>query len=158
MPDPNHETFFIGELADRTGVSRDTIRYYESAGVLPPAARLASGYRLYGPDDVERISFVGQAQAIGLTLVEIAETLDIVDKGREPCEHVRGRLSARLEETRERIRQLQILERRLVTTLDHVPGGPSPAGCRCRIIESAEVRVSRPSPDAPRRPSRKGAR
>lgn len=49
MPDPAQDTSFIGELAHRTGVSRDTIRYYESAGVLPPAERTRGGYRCYRP-------------------------------------------------------------------------------------------------------------
>lgn len=158
MPDPKHETFFIGEFADRTGLSRDTIRYYESAGVLPPVDRTPSGYRLYGPDDVERISFVGQAQALGLTLEEIAEILDIVDEGSEPCDHVRARLSARLEETRERIRKLQGLESRLATTLQRIPSDGSTTGCRCRIIESAEHSVLRPTSDAPPQPQHKSGR
>lgn len=138
MPEQNRETFFIGKLAGRTGVSRDTIRYYESAGVLPPAERSESGYRLYGADDVERISFVGQAQTLGLTLEEIAEVLEIVDDGGEPCVHVRGRLAARLEETRDRIGRLRALEHRLVATLRRVDGDSPPSGCRCGIIESAE--------------------
>lgn len=138
MPDPHHESFFIGGLADRTGLSRDTIRYYESTGILPSVDRTPSGYRLYGPDDVERISFVRQAQALGLTLGEIAEILEIVDEGSEPCGHVRGLLSTRLEETRERIRRLRGLESRLMTALRRVPVEASTTGSRCRIIESAE--------------------
>lgn len=138
MSEPDRETFFIGDLAGRTGVSRDTIRYYESAGVLPPAERSESGYRLYGTDDVERISFVGQAQTLGLTLEEIADTLEIVDDGGEPCLHVRKRLAARLEETRHRIRRLRALEHRLVVTLRRVDGDSLPSGCRCGIIESTE--------------------
>lgn len=137
MSRQDHETFLIGELAARAGVSRDAIRYYESAGVLPRAARSDGGYRVYRPEDVERISFVKQAQALGLNLDEIAEIVDIVDDGREPCAHVRRRLSARLEETRDSIRSLQQLERRLVETLSR--RDPTPPGCRCAIIESAEA-------------------
>lgn len=133
----DRETFFIGELAERTGLSRDAIRYYESAGVLPEAERSESGYRLFGDEDVERISFVAQAQTLGLTLEEIGEILEVVEDGREPCVHVRERLSARLAETRDRIRRLRRLERRLVDTLANVDGEPADAGCRCRIIEGA---------------------
>lgn len=139
--------FFIGEIARRTDVSRDTIRYYESVGVLPEAPRTASGYRLYGSDDVKRIQFIGQAQTLGLTLEEIAQVLQIVDRGHEPCVHVREQLRGRLEETRDRIRQLQELERRLERSLapdahDPVRGG----GCHCRIIESTEADPGRPPP------------
>lgn len=133
------ERFFIGELADRTGVSRDTIRYYERLGVLPEAPRARSGYRLYDAAAVDRMRFVAQAQTLGLTLDEIGEVLGLVDQGREPCVHVRDRLRARLEETRERIRELRALEHRLddaLTTAD-AAGRDAADTCRCRIIESA---------------------
>lgn len=134
----NHdESFFIGELAERSGLGRDTIRYYESVGVLPEAPRSRAGYRLYGPEDVERLAFVGQAQTLGLTLEEIGEILGMVDEGREPCVHVRARLEARLEETRRRIWALRKLERRLEATLSRAPGGPTEPECRCRLIETA---------------------
>lgn len=129
------ERFFIGELAERTGLGRDTIRYYESVGVLPEAPRSAAGYRLYGVDDVERLDFVGQAQTLGLTLEEIREVLEIVDEGRAPCVHVRERLSARLEETRRRIRDLRALERRLEASLSRADTVDVDSACRCRIIE-----------------------
>lgn len=134
-----HNRFFIGELAESTGVSRDAIRYYETTGVLPEADRTRSGYRLYAPDDVERIEFIGQAKTLGLTLEEIAEVLSLVDRGREPCVHVRERLRTRLSETREQIESLRTLERRLEAALRRAErnGGREPHGCRCRIIEAA---------------------
>lgn len=132
-------SFFIGELAERTGVSRDAIRYYETEGVLPEAERTRSGYRLYGPDDVERIEFIGQAQALGLTLEEIADVLSLVDRGREPCVHVSERLRAHLDETRSQMEALRVLEHRLETALRRAErdGGTGSEGCRCRIIEAA---------------------
>lgn len=130
------DRFFIGELAERAGLSRDTIRYYESVGVLPDPPRSEGGYRLYGDEDVERLTFVGQAQTLGLTLDEIREILETVDEGRQPCVHVRERLEARLDETRRRIRDLRKLERRLEATLSQTEAAPAEPGCRCRIIES----------------------
>lgn len=129
------ERFYIGELAERTGLGRDTIRYYESMGVLPEPPRSDGGYRLYGAEDVERLAFVGQAQTLGLTLEEIRDILRIVEEGREPCVHVRERLEARLDETRRRIRDLRKLERRLEATLSQAAAVPADSGCRCRIIE-----------------------
>ena len=131
----DNERFFIGGLSERSGVSRDTIRYYEATGVLPEADRSGSGYRMYGPDDVDRIAFVGQAQTLGLSLEEIVEILEIVDDGREPCQHVLGRLSVRLAETRDRIRGLRELERRLEESLSRAGSSIPGSGCRCRIIE-----------------------
>lgn len=131
------ETFFIGELADRTGLGRDAIRYYESIGVLPKAERSDGGYRQYGPEDVDRITFIGQAQTLGLTLEEIREILEIVGAGEEPCVHLRARLESRLQETRERIRDLRRLEGRLEATLSRALPEPSDPACRCRMIEAA---------------------
>ncbi len=131
----DNETFFIGGLSERSGVSRDTIRYYEASGVLPEADRSRSGYRIYGSGDVDRIAFVSQAQTLGLSLEEIVEILNIIDDGGEPCPHVLGLLSARLEEIRERIRGLRELEARLEERLARGESATSGSGCRCRIIE-----------------------
>ncbi len=71
----------IGELAETAGVTTKAIRYYESIGLLDEPERTGSGYRSYGPDDVERLDFVKQAQASGLALAEIKSILDIKDRG-----------------------------------------------------------------------------
>ncbi|MCI0351847.1 MAG: MerR family transcriptional regulator, partial [Acidobacteriales bacterium] len=61
----------IGELAARSGVSIDTVRYYERRKLLPMAPRTAGGFRLFSPDTVERVRFIKQAQDLGLSLDEI---------------------------------------------------------------------------------------
>ena len=65
----------IGELAHRTGVAIDTVRYYERQGLLPQPERQPSGYRRYRGDDVTRLRFVRRAKALGFTLEEIRELL-----------------------------------------------------------------------------------
>ncbi len=65
----------IGELADRVGVNTKTIRYYESIKLLPEPARTPAGYRIYGPDDETRLTFIKTAQHLGLSLDEIREVL-----------------------------------------------------------------------------------
>src|SRR3546814_4886966 len=64
-----------GELAQRAGVSIDTVRYYERQGLLPEPARQASGYRSYVSGDVGRLQFVRRAKALGFTLEEIRDLL-----------------------------------------------------------------------------------
>jgi hypothetical protein len=61
----------IGQLAQATGVSAKTIRYYEQVGVLPMPSRSASGYRQYGRGDVHRLLFVRRARALGLSLATL---------------------------------------------------------------------------------------
>jgi DNA-binding transcriptional MerR regulator len=65
----------IGELASRSGVSRDTIRFYEREALLPKPARTPAGYRLYRPEVLGHLAFIKQAQALGFSLAEIREVL-----------------------------------------------------------------------------------
>jgi len=125
----------IGELADETGVSTKTIRFWESEGLLPEPDRTPSGYRNYTPDAASRLGFIRQAQTAGFTLRQIGQILDISDSGAPPCEHVAGAVSARLSEIDARIvelqdtrSQLQHLARRAETQ--------DPAACEgiCSII------------------------
>jgi DNA-binding transcriptional MerR regulator len=66
-------TFQIGELARRTALSIDAIRFYEHRKLLPPAFRSAGRFRLYTTDDVERLRFVQQLQRLGFSLEEIKQ-------------------------------------------------------------------------------------
>ena len=77
-----------GALAKATGVSPDTIRYYEKIGVLPQASRTQSGYRIYPANAVERVLVVQRALRIGFTLAELAEVLRARDAGGAPCRRV----------------------------------------------------------------------
>ncbi len=70
-------------------VTTKAIRYYESIGVLDEPARTESGYRSYGPEAIERLQFVKQAQSSGLALTEIKSILEIKDRGGQSCEHTR---------------------------------------------------------------------
>lgn len=135
----SRESFFIGELAERSGASRDTIRYYEAEGVLPEPRRSEGGYRIYGDEAVDRLRFVDQAKTLGLTLDQIADVLAMTDEEREPCPHVRRALEERLVETRERIRELGKMEMRLAQALSRTGEKDEVEGpdCRCRIIEHA---------------------
>lgn len=63
----------IGEVARRSGFTIRTLRFYERRGVLKPSARGANGYRLYVEVDLQRLSFIRQAKALGLTLSSIRD-------------------------------------------------------------------------------------
>ena len=88
--------FRIGELATRTGVSIDAVRYYERLKLLPRAGRTAGGFRLFGPESVERVQFIKQAQELGLTLDDIKGLL--ATGGAEECRNVRDLLSKKISE------------------------------------------------------------
>ncbi len=86
----------IGEVARITGFSPKTLRYYEEVGLVEPASRTESGYRLYGEPEVARLQFIKRAKLIGLTLKEIKELANLA------AEHSRGKVLSRLEEVLER--------------------------------------------------------
>ena len=128
----------IGELAKSAGVTPDTVRYYEREGLLAPPPRTPSGYRNYGPEALDDLRFVKKAQAIGLKLTDVREVLEISSGGRQPCEHVRATVSARIAEVETRLRELRALRRTLRETLERLDRAPPPKeGCRCAVIESA---------------------
>lgn len=103
----------IGELASRTGITPKTIRFWESAGLLDDPARTPSGYRDYQPDAIDRLKFIREAQAAGLTLEEIRQVLAISDRGRPPCEHVSELIQQHVADLNQRIRELTETRRRL---------------------------------------------
>jgi MerR family copper efflux transcriptional regulator len=63
----------IGEASAQSGVSSRTIRYYEELGLLPGVRRRSAGRRVYGPDELERLRFIGRLKTLGLSLHEIKE-------------------------------------------------------------------------------------
>lgn len=103
----------IGELADATGVTAKTLRFYEQQGVLPEPARTDGGYRDYPPAAVDRVRFVKDAQAAGFTLAQIGEILTIRDDGQPPCDHVATLVDHRLVEVEQRIQELKAIRRQL---------------------------------------------
>jgi MerR family transcriptional regulator, copper efflux regulator len=99
----------IGELADRAGVPTRTLRFYEQCGILPAPPRTPAGYRFYDETALVRLRFVRAAQALGLSLAEIAEVLRIRDHAGPPCEQVTELLTTHLRALEEQIRELSAL-------------------------------------------------
>jgi DNA-binding transcriptional MerR regulator len=84
----------IGQVAERAGVSVDTVRYYERRGLVTPAHRASSRYRYYRPDAVDRILLARNLQDLGMTLDEIAQALQDHDLHGGTCDSQRWRLEA----------------------------------------------------------------
>jgi DNA-binding transcriptional MerR regulator len=75
----------IGELAEASGMTTKTLRFYEEAGLLPAPERTSGGYRDYDPEVVPRLDFIRRSRAAGLTLAQIRDVLDVRDGGTAPC-------------------------------------------------------------------------
>lgn len=129
----------IGEVAEQAAVTTKTIRYYESIGILPTPDRTTSGYRSYGASTLERLRFIRDAQATGLTLTEIKSILELKGQGERSCEHTRSLLQRQLAEIDVQIERLQSARRELRELMERADR-TDPAGCvdehRCQVIEA----------------------
>lgn len=109
----------IGELAEASGTTAKTLRFYEDQGLLPAAHRTSSGYRDYTPDMLGRLDFIHRGQAAGLTLAKIRQILGIRDSGSPPCGHVSDLLAERLDDLDAQIAQLVELRRTIAELHDN---------------------------------------
>jgi DNA-binding transcriptional MerR regulator len=106
-------TFQIGELAKRTDLTIDAIRFYERRKLLSPASRSTGRVRLYTSDAIERLRFVRRMQALGFSLQEIKELMGVRADRAHACSAVREFLKTKLADVAMRIRELQQLDTEL---------------------------------------------
>ena len=108
------QTFTIGELASRSGLTPDALRYYEKLGIIAAAPRTTGGFRVYTVQVLERLRFIKQAQLHGLTLAEIRELLRLDHRhGANQCREVRALLQRKLADLDVRLNELQEFRRTL---------------------------------------------
>jgi Zn(II)-responsive transcriptional regulator len=101
MEDTVMPTLTIGKMAKMAGVTNDTVRFYERCGLIEPAGRSASNYRLYHAEDAARLRFIKRAKELGFSLNEIKDLLAL---SRDP-HATKADVKARTEEKAEKIRQ-----------------------------------------------------
>lgn len=142
----------IGELAQRTGTTAKTVRYYEEIGLLPEPDRDANDYRDYSEDAVDRVGFIRDAQATGLTLTEIASILDLRSQGESTCHHVIDLLERHMTALDRHIETLGATRKKLAS-LTAQARSLDPADCvdpnRCQTI--SHTRDSDPAVTTPGR-------
>ena len=84
MAESNEAYLQIGEVAERTGVTQRTLRFYEEKGLLRPPSRMDGGFRLYSEEDVKRVEMIRRLQdLLGVTLADIKEMVDAQEMLRE---------------------------------------------------------------------------
>ena len=127
----------IGDVAHQTGLTTTTIRYYEDIGLVPPPARASNGYRDYGPEAVERLRFIRDAQDSGLSLSEVSSILELRGQGESTCHHVIELMERHLADVDLRIERLRA-SRELYAGLIARARRLDPADCtdpdRCQTI------------------------
>lgn len=134
----------IGQLARETGVSVETVRYYQRVGLIVEPAKPRHGYRVYPADSLIRIRFIKRAQQLGFTLQEITELLEL---GNSCCADVRARAEEKRSQIEAQIRDLTSLH----TTLGELIGAckAGSTAVNCPIVESLT------RPDSQRKPKSK---
>jgi len=134
-------TFQIGELARRTALSIDAIRFYERRKLLPPAFRSSARFRIYTTDDIDRLRFVQRMQRLGFSLEEIKKLMGIRADKAHACAAVRQFLKTKLDDVRMKIRELQQLETELTADLgkcNRALKKQRGKTCACPVLEEVE--------------------
>ena len=134
------QVFRIGQVAERTGVSPDTLRYYERMGLLPRVGRTNAGYRQYSESAVEQIRFVRTAFRFGFSLKQMANFLRARESGQPPCKAVRAAGQEILVRVDQQINELKAARRAIQTTLNDWDRRLSrtPAGQAARLLDTLE--------------------
>ncbi len=111
-----------GILAKQSGVNSETIRYYEKIELMPDPVRSEGGHRVYNETHLQRLSFIRRCRELGFTLKEIRGLLDLVDGGDYTCAEVRDRTIVHLDDVRQKIRDLQKMQRTLKIMVSQCDG------------------------------------
>lgn len=117
------------EVAEQADVNVQTVRYYERRGLIPEPPRTSAGYRQYGPDHVARIRFIKRAQELGFTLEEAHELLSLRAAPAADSGDVRRVAVDKIEEVRDKIRDLMRIEAKLEELVAACDGEGSTSDC-----------------------------
>jgi len=128
----------IGDLASSVGIDIQTLRYYESQGLLEEPQRLQNGYRDYPEDAIASLKFIKKAKLVGFTLKEIKELLAIqVTKDEYTCQEVKAFTQVKLDEISKKIKELTHIKSALKRIHTSCCGGPETAA-HCSILSALE--------------------
>lgn len=135
----------IGELGTATGTKVETIRYYEKLGLLAEPGRTSGNYRAYGREHLQRLSFIRRARALGFSLEQVRELLDLADDRTRSCSAVDALARRHLATVDEKVEALESLRRELGKLIDQCSRGTI---SECLIIEALGPTEAPPGPSA----------
>ena len=126
------ERMKIGEVADRTGMTKPAIRYYEEEGLIDePYRSPTSGYRKYEEEVIYRIRFIQNAKELGFTLSEIKQLLSILEDQKEVPKQFARTLSDKREEVKEKIEKLTAIKNLIDDLIQECPEEGTVEDCPC---------------------------
>jgi MerR family mercuric resistance operon transcriptional regulator len=130
----NSRTWLMtGEIAARTGVNLETVRYYERIGLLPRPPRSEGGHRHYGEEQVRYLNFIRRGRELGFTLDEIRALLRLAKERDQSCAEARDLAVGHLKEIRAKIADLRAMEKVLREMVARCADGTLP---ECPLIEA----------------------
>jgi DNA-binding transcriptional MerR regulator len=103
----------IGKVAERTGCSVPTIRFYEEIGLIPKAARTDGGRRIYAEPDVKLLTFIRRCRDFGFPVEQVRTLVDLSTSRDRSCFEARDVAGEHLRNVREKIAEMKELERSL---------------------------------------------
>lgn len=130
----------IGEVARLVDIPAKTLRYYEEVGLVSPASRTPSGYRLYGRRELEQIEFIRRAKLMGLSLAEIRSLVLSAEEGipNRVFQRLDELLEKSLEETERKIEELRAFRESLLEYRENASEAGARGACRCGEREASE--------------------
>lgn len=132
-------TLKISELSNLSGVSVETVRYYERNGLLPAAPRNSSGYRCFSEEALEQLQFIKICRSLGFALEEIKQLNELRNHPTETCRGADDMVNAHLVQVAQKIAQLQEIQSFLLGL----------SGCResraqdCKVIKGIKRQASK---------------
>ena len=120
----------------QSGVSVETIRFYEKEGLIEKPERKESGYRQFNEEAIKRLAFIRKAKSLGFTLNEIQELLSLKSNGSGDCENVKQLAGEKLIDIEQKINSLKRMKRVLNNLVDQCPGNG--AKSNCPILEALD--------------------
>lgn len=106
----SENTMSIGTLSKESGIGIETIRYYERIGVLAPAGRKNSGYRVYDNASSKTLHFLKNAQQLGFSLAEIKDLLNLRADKTSRCDDMQIRATKHLQDVEDKIKKLESIQ------------------------------------------------
>jgi len=119
----------IGQIAKASGLSVETIRYYEQRGLIPPADRLPSGYRIYQQQTLDQLHFIIRCKELGFSLDDTQQMIELQQQPELSSAAVKARIDQHVEEIEQKISDLQQLSESLQALSRSCDGDGKVADC-----------------------------
>ncbi|MCX7287283.1 MAG: Cu(I)-responsive transcriptional regulator [Rhodobacterales bacterium] len=134
----------IGEASRASGVSSKMIRYYEATGLIPPAGRSGSGYRTYGPKEVQTLRFIRRARDLGFPMEKVSDLLALWHDRSRASADVKHLAEAQVAALEARIVEMQTMQATL-RHLVHACAGDDRPDCPI-LSDLGGIRTASPAP------------